>query len=201
MVTGSRKYMARFYMARFCVWLARYSGAASLAMVGTLGVASVAVADTAQAIRNDSAAALQHLYATEPSTKELGDKAVAVLVFPKIYKAGLIVGGEHGQGALFKGKEAVAYYDISAMSLGLQAGAQTFGYALFFMNQKSLAYLNQSDGWALGSGPSLVLWDKSTASSISTTTLSQDVFAVPFGAQGLMAGMGLEGSKISAIKP
>lgn len=181
--------------------LSRCLAAALLAAVSAAGLPGTAWADSAQQIRQDSAKALQHLYAVEPSTKELGDKAVAVLVFPKIYKAGLIVGGEHGQGALFKGKEPIAYYDISAMSLGLQAGAQTFGYALFFMNQKSLNYLDQSDGWALGSGPSLVLWDKSTASSLSTTTLTQDVFAVPFGAQGLMAGMGLEGSKISSIKP
>ncbi|CUI34133.1 lipid-binding SYLF domain-containing protein [Achromobacter aegrifaciens] len=172
-----------------------------LALVCALGLAGAASADTALAIRNDSAHALQHLYAVEPSTKELGEKAVAVLVFPKIYKAGFVVGGEHGQGTLFKDKQPAGYYEISAMSVGLQAGAQTFGYALFFMNQKSLSYLEKSDGWALGSGPSLVVWDKSAASSVSTTTLSQDVFAVPFGAQGLMAGMGLEGSKISNIKP
>lgn len=172
-----------------------------LALACALVSTGAAMADTALAIRNESANALQHLYAVEPSTKELGDKAVAVLVFPKIYKAGFVVGGEHGQGTLFKGKQLAGYYEISAMSVGLQAGAQTFGYALFFMNQKSLAYLEKSDGWALGSGPSLVVWDKSAASSVSTTTLSQDVFAVPFGAQGLMAGMGLEGSKISSITP
>lgn len=174
---------------------------ALLAFACALAPTSAVLADSALAIRNDSANALQHLYVVEPSTKELGEKAVAVLVFPKIYKAGFVVGGEHGQGTLFKGKEAVRYYEISAVSLGLQAGAQTFGYALFFMNQKSLNYLEKSDGWALGSGPSLVVWDKSVASSLSTTTVSQDVFAVPFGAQGLMAGMGLEGSKITNLTP
>ncbi|WP_447577651.1 lipid-binding SYLF domain-containing protein [Achromobacter kerstersii] len=172
-----------------------------LAFAALLLPPGVAFADSALAIRNESANALKHLYAVAPSTKELGDKAVAVLVFPKIYKAGFVVGGEHGQGALFKGKEPIGYYEISAVSLGLQAGAQTFGYALFFMNQKSLNYLEKSDGWALGSGPSLVAWDKSIASTLSTTTLSQEVFAVPFGAQGLMAGMGLEGSKITHIRP
>ncbi|MDH2049285.1 lipid-binding SYLF domain-containing protein [Achromobacter marplatensis] len=181
--------------------LSLYLQSALLVFACALAPTGAALADSALAIRNDSASALQHLYAAEPSTKELGDKAVAVLVFPKIYKAGFVVGGEHGQGTLFKGKEPIGYYEISAMSLGLQAGAQTFGYALFFMNQKSLNYLEKSDGWALGSGPSLVAWDKSVASSLSTTTLSQDVFAVPFGAQGLMAGMGLEGSKISSITP
>jgi len=69
------------------------------------------------------------------------------------------------------------------------------------MNQKALNYLDQSDGWALGSGPSLVVWDQSQAASLSTTTLSQDVYAVPFGGEGLMAGLGLEGSKITRIKP
>lgn len=186
---------ARRQLAHRVVSASLVFGACALAPTGT------AFADSALAIRNDSTHALQHLYAIEPSTKALGEKAVAVLVFPQIYKAGFVVGGEHGQGALFKGKEAVRYYEISAVSLGLQAGAQTFGYALFFMNQKALNYLDKSDGWALGSGPSLVLWDKSVASSLSTTTLSQDVFAVPFGAQGLMAGGGLEGSKISKITP
>ncbi|CAB3655921.1 Uncharacterized conserved protein [Achromobacter kerstersii] len=180
---------------------ARCLRSALLAFAALLLPPGVAFADSALAIRNESANALKHLYAVEPSTKELGDKAVAVLVFPKIYKAGFVVGGEHGQGALFKGKEPIGYYEISAVSLGLQAGAQTFGYALFFMNQKSLNYLEKSDGWALGSGPSLVAWDKSIASTLSTTTLSQEVFAVPFGAQGLMAGMGLEGSKITHIRP
>ena len=180
--------------------LAHCLRSAALMFVCAFGPTS-AYADSALAIRNDSATALQQLYAVEPSTKELGEKAVAVLVFPKIYKAGFLVGGEHGQGALLKGKNAIGYYEISAVSLGLQAGTQTFGYALFFMNQKSLNYLEKSDGWALGSGPSLVAWDKSVASAVSTTTLSQDVFAVPFGAQGLMAGMGLEGSKITNIRP
>lgn len=187
--------------ARTSSRLARSLGAIALMLAGILACAGAARADSAAQIREASAGALQHLYAAEPSTHELGEKAVAILVFPKIYKAGFVVGGEHGEGTLFKGREATGHYAIDAVSLGLQAGAQTFGYALFFMNHKSLAYLDQSDGWALGSGPSLVLWDKYAASSVSTTTLSQDVFAVPFGAQGLMAGMGLEGSKITRITP
>nr|WP_244169079.1 hypothetical protein [Achromobacter insolitus] len=64
-----------------------------------------------------------------------------------------------------------------------------------------MRYLDQSDGWSLGAGPSLVVVDDSYAASITTTTLSQDVYAVPFGGQGLMAGMGLEGSKITRTQP
>lgn len=94
-----------------------------------------------------------------------------------------------------------AYYNISAASFGLQAGGQTFSYALFFMNDAALAYLTKSDGWAIGSGPSVVVLDKGTAASLTSTTLSQDVYAIPFGQRGLMAGLGLEGSKITPIHP
>ena len=182
-------------------WLGRVFRTAVLVWVGAFACTGLARASDAAQIRGESAKALEHLYSSVPSSRALGQKAVAVLIFPKIYKAGFIVGGEHGEGTLFKGKEAAGYYDIAAVSVGLQAGAQAFGYALFFMNQKALNYLDQSDGWALGSGPSLVVWDQSQAASLSTTTLSQDVYAVPFGGEGLMAGLGLEGSKITRIKP
>jgi len=97
-----------------------------------------------------------------------------------------------------RGKPA-GYYKIGALSYGLQAGGQSFSYALFLMNEKSIAYLQKSDGWAIGSGPSVVVVDKGAAMSTTSTTLAQDVYAFPFGQKGLMAGIGLEGSKISRI--
>jgi lipid-binding SYLF domain-containing protein len=152
-------------------------------------------------LEHDARAARQQLYASTPKAAELGAKARAVLVFPKIVKAGFMVGGQSGQGVLFEKGRAVGYYRISAGSFGLQAGAQTFGYALFFMTADSLAYLHDSKGWAIGSGPSVVVVDKGAAKTINTTTLSQAVYAMPFGQHGLMAGMGLEGSKITEVHP
>jgi lipid-binding SYLF domain-containing protein len=72
---------------------------------------------------------------------------------------------------------------------------------MFFMTQSALDYLQKSGGWQVGSGPSVVVMDKGTAASTTSTTLSQDVYAFPFGQHGLMAGLGLEGSKISRINP
>ena len=69
------------------------------------------------------------------------------------------------------------------------------------MNDAALRYLEQSDGWAIGSGPSVVVVDQGAAASLTSTTLTQDVYAVPFGQKGLMAGIGLEGSKITRIHP
>jgi lipid-binding SYLF domain-containing protein len=145
--------------------------------------------------------ALRLLYSTQPRTRNLASRARAVLVFPRIIKAGLIIGGQSGDGALRVGGTTVGYYNISAGSFGLQAGGQRFSYALFFMNDAALQYLRKSNGWAIGSGPSVVVVNKGAAASLTSATLTQDVYAVPFGQEGLMAGIGLEGSKITRIHP
>jgi lipid-binding SYLF domain-containing protein len=161
----------------------------------------VAHAATGQQIATGAARALQHLYAAQPRTRELGRHAKAILVFPKIVKAGLIIGGQGGDGALLENGRARGFYNIAAASFGLQIGAQTFSYALFFMNDSALQYLESSDGWAIGTGPSVVVVDKGAAASLTSTTLSHDVYAFPFGQRGLMAGLSLEGSKITHIHP
>ncbi|MBV7486046.1 YSC84-related protein [Bordetella sp. BOR01] len=160
-----------------------------------------ASAASAAEIASESAQALQKLQAQEPKARALAEKATAILVFPKIVKAGMLVGGEGGEGALIKNGRAQAYYNLAAVSFGLQAGIQTFSYALFFMNDQALQYLDRSDGWAVGAAPNVVVVDKGAAASMSSTTLTQDVYAVPFGQEGLMAGIGLEGSKITRMDP
>ena len=149
----------------------------------------------------DAKAALQKLYASEPVAKMLGEKAKAVLVFPSIVKAGFIIGGQYGEGALLKGGTIVAHYNSVAASYGLQAGAQKFGYALFLMNDKALEYLDKSSGWELGVGPTIVVVDKGKAKSLTSTTLRDDVYAFIFSQKGLMAGIGLQGSKITRVNP
>jgi lipid-binding SYLF domain-containing protein len=158
-------------------------------------------AASASQISQDAHAALQRLYAAQPKAHELGRRAIAILVFPSIIKAGLIIGGQGGDGALIRGGKTIGYYNIAAASFGLQAGAQRFSYALFFMTDSALDYLQSSDGWSIGSGPSVVVVDKGAAGSLTSTTLTQDVYAIPFGQKGLMAGLGLEGSKITHIHP
>jgi lipid-binding SYLF domain-containing protein len=167
----------------------------------TLASGKPARAASAAELIRDGNAALANLYSEQPHTKLLEEKAKAVLIFPNIVKAGLIIGAQTGNGVLFEGGEPVNYYNISAASYGLQAGVQSFSYALFFMTEKGLSYLAKSYGWSVGVGPSVVVLDKSAARSFTSTSLTQDVYAVPFGAEGLMAGIGIEGSKITAISP
>ena len=112
-----------------------------------------------------------------------------------------MVGAQTGNGVLFEHGKVAGYYNISAASFGLQAGAQAFSYALFFMSPGALAYIHKSDGWALGTGPSVVVVDQGESRETNTATLSHDVYAFPFGEKGLMAGIDIKGSKITRIHP
>jgi lipid-binding SYLF domain-containing protein len=162
---------------------------------------TIALATTASAIDRDARSALDKLYKHTPGAKALADKAVAVLVFPSIVKAGFIIGGQFGDGALRKNGKSVAYYRSLAGSYGYQAGVQAFGYVLFFMDDASVQYLNNSAGWELGVGPSLVVLDDGFGKNLSTTTLQKGVYAFIFDQTGLMAGMGIQGTKITRISP
>jgi lipid-binding SYLF domain-containing protein len=159
------------------------------------------LADTAEKIDDDVNAGLKSLYASTPVAKELAKNAKGILVFPDVLKAGLIIGGQYGEGALRKGGKTVAYYNTVAASYGLQAGAQTFGYALFLMTDSALEYLENSDGWEVGVGPTIVVVDSGVATSLTTTTANDDIYAVFFDQKGLMAGLGIQGSKISPMTP
>jgi lipid-binding SYLF domain-containing protein len=163
-----------------------------------VGSANAIAADRA-ALERDARNAYQKLINRVSGAKALSREAVAVLVFPKITKAGLVVGGQYGDGVLFRGGQAAGYYNTAGASYGLQAGAQQFGYAMFFMNEKSLAALNQNDGFEVGVGPSVVVVDQGMGKSLTSTTAKDDIYAFIFSQKGLMAGIGLQGNKITRL--
>ncbi|MEN6620421.1 MAG: lipid-binding SYLF domain-containing protein [Smithella sp.] len=164
-------------------------------------IAGQAFAADKAAIERDSRTALANLYKKVPVAKILGQKAKAILVFPSVLKAGLVVGGQGGNGALLVDGKVAGYYNIAAASYGLQAGVQEFGYAMFLMTDSARSYLDKSDGWEVGVGPSIVVVDEGAAKSLTTTTAKKDVYAFIFGQKGLMAGIGIQGSKITKINP
>ncbi len=170
------------------------------AMIGTLS-ASFAFAASASEIDRSATQSLTTLYKNNPGAKALADKAKGVLIFPRIVKGGFIIAGQFGDGALRKGGKTVGYYRSLAASYGFQAGAQVFGYVMFFMDDASLKYLDNSAGWELGTGPSLVVLDKGFGKDLSTTTVRKGVYAFIFNQKGLMGGVGIKGSKITKITP
>ena len=166
-----------------------------------LGAPTAVAPDTPEEISKNAQAALASLYAKVAGAKAIGAQAHAILVFPKVTKAGLGVGGQHGEGALIKGGKTVGYYGTTGASVGLQAGAQTYGYAMFFMNDKALQQLDKADGFEVGVGPSVVVMDEGKAKTSTTTTMKDDIYAFIFGQKGLMAGLGIQGNKITKINP
>jgi lipid-binding SYLF domain-containing protein len=158
-----------------------------------------AVAASAAEINRDVDATLTKLYADVPDARALVQKARGVLVFPNIVKAGFLFGAQYGDGALRRQGKTVAYYNTIAASYGFQAGIQSFGYVLFFMSDSALGYLDKTEGFEIGIGPSIVILDAGAAKALTTTTMQNDIYAVIFDQRGLMAGAGLQGSKISRI--
>jgi lipid-binding SYLF domain-containing protein len=146
-----------------------------------------------------SRTALQQLVAQSPAAAKCKSKALAVLIFPEVVKAGLIIGGQSGEGILFMRGRPSGRYRTVAASYGLQAGAQRYGYALFLMNQQAVDWVNNTRGWEIGTGPSVVIVDKGMASSFTTDTLHSGIYAFTFDQRGLMAGLGLQGSKIMRL--
>ena len=158
-------------------------------------------ASEAADIDRDSTAALSRLYKIDPNAGSLRTKAAGILIFPRIVKAGFIFGGQGGKGELRVDNHVRGYYTIVAASFGLQAGVQWFSYALFFMDQAALSYLNRSDGWAVGTDPNVVVVDRGLGETFNSTTLTKKVIAFPFGQNGLMADLSLQGSKITTYNP
>lgn len=152
-------------------------------------------------INRDVNIALDTLYRTSPSAKKISKISKGVLVFPNIIKGSFILGGEYGEGALRINGKTTGYYNTVSASYGLEAGAQSFGYALFFLDQNSLDYLKKTDGWELGTTPNFVVMDEGMARNITTTTAHLGIYAFIFNQKGLMAGISIEGSKITPINP
>jgi lipid-binding SYLF domain-containing protein len=108
-------------------------------------------------------------------------------------------GGQIGEGVRFEKDKVAGFYNSVAASYGFQAGIQSFGYALFFMNNGAVQQLDATRGFELGVGPSVVIVDAGIGKNMTTNTLTSDTYAFIFDQRGLMAGLGIQGSKITRI--
>jgi lipid-binding SYLF domain-containing protein len=174
--------------------------ALATASLMTVGMTATAYAASETDLNKDSDQALQTLYKLHPFAQKLSHNAKAILIFPNVVKAGLIFGGAYGEGELQKGSTIDGYYNSVTGSWGLQAGAQSYSYVVFLMSDKAVRYVRKTHGWEIGVGPTVVVVDEGKAKNLSSSTLKDDAYAFIFGQQGLMAGVSLEGTKISRIK-
>jgi len=186
-MTTTRRRFQRTLFAAAAAWL-------------FLAGAQTGLAASAEDLDKDSLQALQTLYRNNPVAETLSKKAKAVLVFPKVVKAGLVFGGSYGEGVLMSGARVTDYYNSVSASWGWQVGAESYAYVVFLMSDKAVKYLQTSKGWEFGVGPTMVLVNEGVAKNLSTTTLKDDAYAFVSDQQGLMASLSIEGTKISRIK-
>ena len=179
--------------------LLRSSSLALLAGVFAFGGVSNAKAASPEDLNRDSDAAIHRLIASNPTAADLAGKAKGILVFPNIVKAGFIFGGAYGEGELKEGAVLDGYYNSVSASWGLQAGAQSYGYIVFLMNDKAVRYIHETHGWEIGTGPTVVVVNEGVAKNLTTSTLKSDAYAFIFDQQGLMASLSIEGTKVSRI--
>lgn len=175
-------------------------GATQQTAMSNTGGPEMTVAQADPTLDADARAALASLYAKTPHAQELGQKAKGILVFPQVIRAGFIGGVAHGAGILYEDGKATGSYATTSGTFGMQAGVQTYGYAMFFMTEHELNDLKTSAGFSVGVAPTVVIADQGAARNLNTTTLQSEIYAFIFDQKGLMAGLGLEGSKITKIR-
>ena len=127
------------------------------------------------------------------------NQAAGYLVFPKVYKVGIGIGGETGEGALRVGGKTVAYYRTTSGSVGLQLGAQAKSIVIAFMTRDALDKFRNSEGWKVGVDGSVALVDVGVGKTIDSHNIKDPVVGFIFGSKGLMYNLTLEGSKFSKL--
>ncbi len=171
-----------------------------LSLVLALAQSAAAIAASKEEIDAEVEEAIEEFYKHTSAGKRLAQKAAGMLVFPKVFKAGIGIGGEYGEGALLVRRKTVAYYNIAAASIGFQLGAQIKSQVLLFMNQKVLDEFRRSQGWQAGVDGSVAIATLGAGGEISTDTMKEPIIGFIFSNKGLMYNLTLEGSKITRIE-
>jgi len=143
--------------------------------------------------------ALERFYQEVKGARVFAQNAKGLLVLPKVFKAGFIIGGEYGEGALRIGGETVDYYNIVAGSFGLQIGAEKKDIIIAFMTDEALAGFRASNGWEAGADGNIALVNIGAGERLDTTTLKDPIVGFVFGVKGLMADLSLKGAKITKL--
>jgi lipid-binding SYLF domain-containing protein len=170
------------------------------AMLLVAGVAvETASAKTAAEIEAAVNASLNRFYTQVKGGKEMVAKAKGMLVMPNVYKAGLIVGGEYGEGALRVGGKTVSYYNLASGSVGLQIGGQAKDFVILFMTDEVLKKFQASEGWEVGIDGNVALVTIGGGERVDFTKMKDPIIGFVFDVKGLMADISLKGAKFSRM--
>lgn len=177
-------------------------------VLATTGLAIVALASSATSIAANEtqidtrvSETLVNFNSINPENRVLGDKAAGVLVFPRVTKGGIGVGGEFGEGVLQVNGKTVGYYKVGAASVGLTLGLAKHSEVIMFMTQESLNKFTASDGWSIGADAGITVVSGGASGTYDTQTQQKPILGFVFAEKGLIADLSFEGSKISKINP
>jgi len=167
----------------------------------TLLLATAAQAEAAKVIDAKADVAIAKFTKLVKGGDKFLSKVKGYLVFPDVYKGGFVVGGEYGNGVLKVDGKSVAYYNIASASIGWQIGAQKTSYIFAFADQYALDAFLKSNGWEAGVDGTITVADWGGGIDISSISFEKPIYGFVFNNQGLMAGVSLEGTKFTRIKP
>jgi lipid-binding SYLF domain-containing protein len=164
------------------------------------GSASSENTDKRRSINAGVDSTLARLYSAANGSRELVAKARGVLVFPSVIQAGFWIGGQYGEGALRVGGQTAGYYSTAGGSFGLQIGAQSKAIIFLFMTQDALDRFRNSEGWAAGVDATVAAVKIGANGNVDTSTATAPVETFVLTNAGLMAGVSLEGTKVTRLK-
>jgi lipid-binding SYLF domain-containing protein len=174
--------------------------ASALLAAATLLVTAVpAAAASREELDAQVRASIEELYEFSGAAKELAHRSVGMLVFPKVVKGGIGIGGEYGEGALIIGGKTIAYYALAAGSIGFQLGVQQKSQVILFMTQRELDKFQKSDGWKAGVDGSVALATLGAGGQVDTETAKKPIIGFIFSNKGLMYNLTFEGAKLTKI--
>ena len=163
--------------------------------------AAWAAAKSAKQINSEVNACLDRFYRQVPGSKELSAQAKGVLVMPKVVKAGLIVGGEYGEGALRIDKKSAGYYNLASGSIGFQIGAEEKDIVILFMTDEAIEKFKNTRGWEAGVDANVAMGTVGAGNRIDFTKIHDPIVAYVFDVKGAMADVSLKGAKLTKINP
>jgi lipid-binding SYLF domain-containing protein len=174
-------------------------GAGAALLAGALAAPMPAQAQQRPKIDAEVQIAIDELRRLEPEVNQLFARAEAVLIIPEIIKAGFIVGGAYGEGALLKGGVTDSYWSYGAASIGYQIGAQTTRQAMFFMTRDALAQFEYDNGLEVGADAEITVLEAGAEVAVDTTRNTKPIIVIVYGREGLLGGVSLQGGKYSRL--
>jgi lipid-binding SYLF domain-containing protein len=177
---------------------------AAAAVAAAVLIASIASQPAHSATRPELEAyaneAMKKLYAESPAAQELASQSRGILVFPRVWKGGMGLGGEVGEGVLRVGGRSVEYYQLAGASVGLQLGLQRKAVVVMFLDGESLAKFRQSEGWKAGVDGSIAIANLGAGTSMDTNTAQKPIIGFVISNKGLMYNLSFEGTKLTRIE-